>query len=173
MNEFETAWNEAAFFSEADESHLPRITPGIVGTFQAYLHYLDESGTDRTYRLEDISLHRLDLREDKGFVNALEELRGKEGTHDFTGSYSYNTYNSILFHITLIVKGTITSSKKGWVFRGKVTAEPDKYDFHKGDRGILGEIATAIGRIGGEMSGAEEYMIYITGEVQISEYGRW
>lgn len=69
MHEFETAWNEASWLgndlvdkSQNSTKELPRIQSGIVGTMQSYLHYLDETGEARQYRLEDVDLDNLRMQ---------------------------------------------------------------------------------------------------------------
>lgn len=54
MYEFEDAWNEALMLHENGQNSMPRLQPGVIGTLQAYAHYLDESGTPRQFFIEDI-----------------------------------------------------------------------------------------------------------------------
>jgi hypothetical protein len=179
MHEFETAWNEASWLKATEDSQaegnteFPRIRPGVFGTLKAYLHYLDESGDDRQYFMEDVDLSRLSMQQYRKFRSELAGLRGKIGQKNYSEEHVYNNRDDILGNIKLKIAGTITSNEKGWIFQGSVTADFDTYNFNKASRTFLAELATSIGRNVGELLGAKEFRIFITGEAQISETGIW
>lgn len=176
MNEFETAWNEAAFLSETEKSDFPRIRPGIIGTLQAFLHYFDEDDSPRSYRLDDIDLSRLSITDFETFERELESLRGKEGQKHFTGTHSYDSDNDIIGQITLEADGTITSNKTGWIFQGKVKAMTfDTYDFNAQTpkRPFPKEEITALARYAGKMFNATDYEIHIPGTANLQGAGTW
>jgi hypothetical protein len=180
MHKFETAWNEASWLgndlvdkSQNNTKELPRIRSGIVGTMQAYLHYLDETGEARQYRLEDVDLDNLRMQNFKEFEKELEILRGKVTQKQYFKEHKYNTGNCILGNILLDISGTITSNETGWLFQGTITATKDTYDFNKSNRCFLAELATTIGRTIGELFGARKFDIQIIGEKEITDSGRW
>ena len=160
------AWDENGAMTNLDTSAwngpIPNANPplmaprprllgsgGGITVAEAIRHYLNGNGSPITlpFSVVDTS-SATPIRFDcvRNFVSSCHE----PGDYHVVGTNSFPAIGKprlVLGDVPVKLDGTITyTGQCNWTFRGTMTGAEDPYDFNAGNRGLLGEALTALGR---------------------------
>lgn len=78
---------------------------------------------------------------------------------------------AFLLNVTLELNGQLHVSEGGeYSFQGNLSARPDLYDMNPSDhRSTVAEASVTTGRVLGNLVGAKDYRVYITGSRRVDE----
>ena len=184
------AWDENGVMTNLDTSAWNGPTPnanpplmaprprllgagGGVSVIDAIRHYLNGNGSPITlpFSVVDTS-SATPIKFDcvRNFVSSCHE----PGDYHVVGTNSFPAIGKprlVLGDVPVKLDGTITyTGQCNWTFHGTMTGAEDPYDFNAGNRGLLGEALTALGRALLDGRGTP-YVFQFTGSVPLDGSG--
>lgn len=163
--------SEAKSYNKKNEPGM--LLPGFGGSAQALCHYISGSGDPLQIDFFHISPFFVKLTDFEEFTNKIEKYRGKAVKEQIgvDMGYAVKPHDWLTFgNIALVIDGMFQSDEHGWVFDGRMSADPDTYNFDldKTHRSKLGQYCT---EKGGAFPG-KEFKIIIKGSRGVHDSGR-
>lgn len=146
---------------------------GLLTLREAVMRYFGIGGRGSvTVPFGDVDLGK-QPRDFPGFMTQVQILYKKNGTKQVDITQSWDVGDLVFGHVTFRLKGTITSNKCEWSFKGEVSALKDTFDFNAlpwGTRVWWKEIIT---RLFGTLPGGTPFDIFFSGKRSVSDGGKW
>jgi RHS repeat-associated protein len=148
---------------------------GLLFSDQAFLHYLEGTGTDLNMGFDEIDTSSVRPSQ---FPQVAGELRGgcTSRTVEIDDTMPFNAPGDAHYtvgDITLHLVGSLKICNCSWTFTGKLSSFDDLYNMNQSThRSRWGEALTTFGRTMGRLFNARRYTIHIIGSKSINESGR-
>jgi hypothetical protein len=147
------------------------------GPFRAvhgFGHYLGGSGSPVATSFGNIDTSNVSASSFPAVSDRIAQ--GTVGTYEIQGAHrSYGTSGlnnaGFLGVVTLELNGQLNVSGSGdYTFQGSLSAVPDLYDMNPSDhRSPIADASVTVGRGLGNLVGAKDYRVYITGSRRVDE----